>query len=115
MGQVQAAVRCTYVQLLDIIWEMVLAKLNCITGNSGSFATPFTSGETLIDAASQVPAMGREQMYSGVSGEPLDGLSYIGCVHYQRLRHMVADKVHARALGPISQVVRSEYYCMFNV
>jgi hypothetical protein len=36
-------------------------------------------------------ASGREQLYSGVSGEPLDGLAFIGCVQYQRLRHMVVD------------------------
>lgn len=68
------------------VWEMVLAKLNCMTGTTGCFATPFTPGDVLIEAAGRVPAMGREQMYSGISGEPLDGLSYIGCVHYQRLR-----------------------------
>lgn len=34
--------------------------------------------------------MGREQLYSGATGEPLDGRAYIGLVFYQRLRHMVA-------------------------
>jgi DNA-directed RNA polymerase beta subunit len=42
----------------------------------------------------------------GVTGEPLDGPSFIGCVFYQRLRHMVVDKIHARSLGPVNQMVR---------
>ena len=48
---------------------------------------------------------GREQLYSGVTGEPLDGMAFVGCVQYQRLRHMVVDKFHARALGPVNQLV----------
>ena len=48
---------------------------------------------------------GREQLYSGVTGEPLDGMAFVGYVQYQRLRHMVVDKFHARALGPVNQLV----------
>jgi hypothetical protein len=29
-----------------------------------------------------------EVLYSGVTGEPLDGPVFIGCVFYQRLRHL---------------------------
>lgn len=38
-------------------------------------------------------------------GERLDGMVYMGCVYYQRLRHMVQDKYHARALGPARAAV----------
>ena len=31
---------------------------------------------------------------------------YLGIVYYQRLKHMVQDKMHARALGPVTQLVR---------
>lgn len=31
-------------------------------------------------------------MYSGIYGEPMQAEVFIGCVYYQRLRHMVSDK-----------------------
>ena len=36
---------------------------------------------------------GTERMYSGVTGEEFDADIFIGVVYYQRLRHMVSDKV----------------------
>ena len=55
---------------------------------------PFTRTEDMIQCCTALTkagfaASGREQLYSGVSGEPLDGLAFVGCVQYQRLRHMV--------------------------
>ncbi len=38
-------------------------------------------------------------MYNGMTGEPLKCLVYTGVVYYQRLKHMVLDKIHARAQG----------------
>ena len=35
----------------------------------------------------------------GTSGEPLTGYIFMGCVYYQKLKHMVLDKMHARATG----------------
>ena len=39
---------------------------------------------------------GNEQMYSGYTGEPLQAKIFMGPIYYQRLKHMVDDKVHAR-------------------
>ena len=44
---------------------------------------------------------GNEPMYSGVTGEELSADIYIGCVYYQRLRHMVNDKFQVRTTGPV--------------
>lgn len=44
---------------------------------------------------------GNEPMYSGISGVELKADIYIGCVYYQRLRHMVSDKFQVRTTGPI--------------
>ena len=49
---------------------------------------------------------GYEQMYCGYTGEPMKGLVFIGPTYYQRLRHMVKDKVHSRARGPVTTLVR---------
>ena len=47
---------------------------------------------------------GNEPMYSGITGEELQVDIYIGCVYYQRLRHMVSDKYQVRTTGPIDNL-----------
>lgn len=43
---------------------------------------------------------GKDLLYSGITGEPLRAYIFMGPVYYQRLKHMVKDKVFARAKGP---------------
>mmetsp|Transcript_2721 Transcript_2721/g.8932 ORF Transcript_2721/g.8932 Transcript_2721/m.8932 type:complete len:151 (+) Transcript_2721:2506-2958(+) len=45
-------------------------------------------------------------LYSGISGEPLRVYVFMGPVFYQKLKHMVMDKMHARARGPRAQLTR---------
>jgi DNA-directed RNA polymerase II subunit RPB2 len=45
-------------------------------------------------------------MYSGISGKKLKAQIFIGPTFYQRLKHMVADKIHARATGPTVMMTR---------
>lgn len=45
---------------------------------------------------------GNEPMYLGATGEELRADIYIGCVYYQRLRHMVNDKFQVRLTGPVN-------------
>ena len=44
---------------------------------------------------------GNEVMYNGLTGEQLETSIFLGPVYYQRLKHMVNDKVHSRATGPM--------------
>eukprot|EP00919_Chromeraceae_sp_WS-2016_P072264 GHVR01170988.1.p1 GENE.GHVR01170988.1~~GHVR01170988.1.p1 ORF type:complete len:868 (+),score=218.67 GHVR01170988.1:1258-3861(+) len=43
---------------------------------------------------------GKECLTSGVSGEAIEAYIFVGPVFYQRLKHMVQDKIHARGRGP---------------
>ncbi|XP_019643949.1 PREDICTED: DNA-directed RNA polymerase III subunit RPC2-like [Branchiostoma belcheri] len=49
---------------------------------------------------------GKDYLTSGITGEPLNAYIYTGPVYYQKLKHMVLDKIHARAKGPRAVLTR---------
>ena len=51
-------------------------------------------------------ANGTEKMYNGITGEEYKAEIYIGSMYYLKLRHMVANKLHARASGRIQLLTR---------
>lgn len=49
---------------------------------------------------------GKDCFTSGTTGAPLTAYVFFGPVFYQRLKHMVADKIHMRARGPRAILTR---------
>ncbi|KRZ05310.1 DNA-directed RNA polymerase III subunit RPC2 [Trichinella zimbabwensis] len=50
--------------------------------------------------------LGKDILISGVTGMPLNSYIFFGPIFYQKLKHMVLDKVHARGKGPMENLTR---------
>lgn len=89
--------------------ECLLSKVSSMRGYEGD-ATPFT--DLTVDAVSKLlrengyQSRGFEVMYNGHTGKKLMAQVFFGPTYYQRLRHMVDDKIHARARGPVQILTR---------
>jgi DNA-directed RNA polymerase III subunit RPC2 len=49
---------------------------------------------------------GKDCLISGITGEYLKCYIFAGPIFYQRLKHLVADKIHARAIGKKTLLTR---------
>ena len=49
---------------------------------------------------------GTETMYNPRTGKQMKAKIYIGSMYYLRLKHMVSNKIHSRALGPVQLLTR---------
>ncbi len=75
------------------------------------FATPVFDGikEKEIRGylkEAQLPAHGKTRLFDGRTGEPFDQEIVVGSIYMMKLGHLVADKIHARAVGPYSLVTQ---------
>ncbi|KAI8917571.1 DNA-directed RNA polymerase II subunit RPB2 [Powellomyces hirtus] len=89
--------------------ECLLSKLSTFTGIEGD-ASPFT--DVTVDQISKslesfgYQKRGFEVLYNGHTGRKLQAQVYFGPTYYQRLKHMVDDKIHSRARGPVQILTR---------
>ena len=53
-----------------------------------------------------LPEDGKTMLHDGRTGEPFDQKVVVGYIYMLKLGHLVADKIHARAVGPYSLVTQ---------
>jgi DNA-directed RNA polymerase subunit beta len=53
-----------------------------------------------------LPTDGKFFLYDGTTGERFDNSVVVGYIYILKLSHLVADKIHARAVGPYSLVTQ---------
>jgi len=75
------------------------------------YATPVFDGIPEKDIRSylkqaSLPENGKARLYNGHTGEPFDQEIVVGNIYMMKLGHLVADKIHARAVGPYSLVTQ---------
>jgi DNA-directed RNA polymerase II subunit RPB2 len=89
--------------------ECLIGKVAALNGHE-SDATPFN----ILDMESIKKELskhgfnetGKEYLYNGMNGQKMSAMIFIGPTYYQRLKHMVDDKIHSRARGPRQQLTR---------
>ncbi|KAK1234106.1 DNA-dependent RNA polymerase II [Marasmius sp. AFHP31] len=93
---------------IEHLVECLLSKVATLIGNEG--ATPFT--DLTVESVSiflrqkGYQSRGLEVMYHGHTGRKLQAQVYLGPTYYQRLKHMVDDKIHSRARDPVQILTR---------
>jgi DNA-directed RNA polymerase III subunit RPC2 len=65
-----------------------------------SYGTAF-GGDKIVDLSKVLidkgfNYLGKDILTSGLTGEPLQSYIFFGPIFYQKLKHMVQDKMHAR-------------------
>ena len=90
------------------ILESVQAKLTLFNGKfmdaSGfekHIELPEITAEIMKKSKGQCNRHGEEYFFCGKTGIRLKQRGYMGCAYYQRLKHFVVDKIHARSTGSV--------------
>jgi len=97
--------RMTISHLIEIIGGKVgsLAGRH-IDGSTFSAESEADLRKTLLEMGFR--ENGTERMYNGITGEEFSANIFVGNMYYMKLKHMVANKLHARASGRIQLLTR---------
>ncbi len=92
---------------ISMFFELVLGQEACLDGEFRD-ATPFPAGKSALDTIGRVlhdhgyDSFGWKSLIDGTSGKPLKAKIFMGVNYYQKLKHMVSNKINARNFGNVT-------------
>ena len=75
-------------------------------GISESKIREFLNEARKVEGYTWINENAKSTLYDGLTGEPFDQQVVVGYIYMLKLGHLVADKIHARAVGPYSLVTQ---------
>lgn len=86
------------------LFEAVLSRYGAMKGTFID-ATPFNNNDyhslfDMLEKDFNMERYGNEILYNGFTGEQIATEIFIGPTYYQKLKHMVLDKINYRSTGP---------------
>jgi DNA-directed RNA polymerase subunit beta len=75
-------------------------------GISESKIREFLNEAKKVEGFTWINENAKSTLYDGLTGEPFDQQVVVGYIYMLKLGHLVADKIHARAVGPYSLVTQ---------
>jgi DNA-directed RNA polymerase II subunit RPB2 len=94
---------------LGQFWECLVGKVSALQGMDAD-GTPFENHD-LESVKNKLEELGykndgTEYLYNGMTGEKMKVMIFFGPTFYQRLKHLVDDKIHSRARGGVTNLTR---------
>jgi DNA-directed RNA polymerase II subunit RPB2 len=97
--------RMTIGQLIEELLGKLLLELGMFGDGTAFSEIPMKALVTEL-RNSKIESSGNEILYDGFTGTQMEAAIFLGPAFYQRLKHMVADKHHSRARGPMVNLTR---------
>lgn len=97
-------------RIIGQLFESIIGKIAAINGYEEADGTPYVSIDinSLVDQLEKLgyDGDGTEWLYNGMTGQKMKSKIFVAPVYYQRLKHIVFDKMHSRNRGPKTILVR---------
>jgi len=84
--------------------EMLGGKASCMNGktvNGTAFSGQDAEEFKKVLKENGYESYGKEILYDGLGGRRIESEIFIGVIYYQRLHHLVSNKMHIRSRGPV--------------
>lgn len=96
-------------QTIGQLLEVLAGKVGALRGKEVD-GTAFT-GTQENDLREELRELGfrsdgKEVLYNGMTGERMEAEIFQGIVYYEKLEHMVSNKIHARSRGPVTLLTK---------